>query len=690
MAVQLTEVALILCLADNEVPVERCGLTIGALHGDLHIDTAVCHVLIGGIAYLAVCDSRLDGGAVHGHLNRGINACVYDGRTNGRALFAACLRTSLGHRVNDGRVVLDLDLDCAVDGDVLVVRTLDGDSELIAGDKSVRDADGVGAVLVLGNAKCGVVTQPCFYVTTDAEGGVYGESQLVVLTDICREHCAKVEGGRIHDAVHDGAAHRRVEVKRIDGVVGDIVHGVHLEAVVVVLQPLAVLVVELCRAAFHLKAADTAGAGANQPIGVFACGLSIEGVVAGAVCAQVAVGLVVETVVVAVFLNGEHDCTVCTGGLAVLNGGGCLEYRRAVGVAVLSGEDRCGVGVIDNNFAASLGETACGRIRAAVVDNEIELLSKQSLIAYIGETAPVALGGVPFKIVAADRVFNIVAACGLCFFKLPCGVHIVQRGAGVACTHGELLAVCGGEGVASVGVHTDRPDVGLGVARELAVGELNICTLVVVTAVIGGQSLEVCGIENNNGVACRETGDNAAFLDLEKCLSKQSFVAYLGEAAPVALVGVPFKIVAADRVFNIVAACGLCFFKLPCGVHIVQRGAGVACTHGELLAVCGGEGVASVGVHTDRPDVGLGVARELAVGELNICTLVVVTAVIGGQSLEVCGVVDNDFVAVLEKCAGLGSRLGSRRGIGSFGLDHEVYLLLKCIARAGVGAPCAL
>ena len=59
------------------------------------------------------------------------------------------------------------------------------------------------------------------------------------------------------------------------------------------------------------------------------------------------------------------------------------------------------------------------------------------------------------------------------------------------------------------------------------------------------------------------------------------------------------------------------------------------------------------------------------------------TAVIGGQSLEVCGVVDNDFVAVLEKCAGL----GSRRGIGSFGLDHEVYLLLKCITRAGVGTP---
>ena len=542
MAVQLTEVALILCLADDEVPVERCGLAVGALHGDLHIDTAVCHVLIGGVAYLAVCDSRLDGSAVHGHFDRGINACVYDGRTDGRALFAACLRTSLGHRIDDGRVVLDLDLDCAVDGDVLVVRTLDGDSELIAGDKSVWDADGVGAVLVLGNAKCGAVTQPCFYVTPDAEGGVYGESQLVVLTDICREHCAKVEGGRIHDAVHDGAAHRRVEVKRIDGVVGDIVHGVHLEAVVVVLQPLAVLAVELCRAAFHLKAADTAGAGANQPIGVFACGLSIEGVVAGAVCAKVAVGLVVETVVVAVFLNGEHDCTVCAGGLAVLNGGGCLEYRRAFGVAVLSGEDRCGVGVIDNNFAAGLGEAACGRIRA-VVDNEIELLSKQSLIAYLGETAPVALVGVPFKIVATDRIFNVEAVGGCCLLKLPCGVHIVQRGAGELCAHGELLAVCGGEGVASVGVNTDCPDISGGIAAKLRAVEGDISTLIVVSP-----------------------------------------------------------------------------------------------------------------------------------------------AVIGGQSLEVCGVVDNDLVAVLEKCAGL----GSRRGIGSFGIDHEVELLLKGIARAGVCTPCAL
>ena len=484
MAVQLTEVALILCLADNEVPVERCGLTIGALHGDLHIDTAVCHVLIGGIAYLAVCDSRLDGGAVHGHLDRGINACVYDGRTDGRALFAACLRTSLGHRVNDGRVVLDLDLDCAVDGDVLVVRTLDGDSELIAGDKSVRDADGVGAVLVLGNAKWGAVTQPCFYVTTDAEGGVYGEIQLVVLTDICREHCAKVEGGRIHDAVHDGAAHRRVEVKRIDGVVGDIVHGVHLEAVIVVLQPLAVLVVELCRAAFHLKAADTAGAGANQPIGVFACGLSIEGVVAGAVCAQVAVGLVVETVVVAVFLNGEHDCTVCAGGLAVLNGGGCLEYRRAFGVAVLSGEDRCGVGVIDNNFAAGLGETAGGLVGAAYRD---KLQSVETIVGFFiskgGELleAPGAVDK-PLNIIGgAVGVNEVEAAVGLGFFHLPGVIDLVQGQTIVVCVHGQLLAVGSGDGVDAIG-GADRPNQVCGGICNLAVCHGDILTDTVVFA----------------------------------------------------------------------------------------------------------------------------------------------------------------------------------------------------------------
>ena len=441
MAVQLTEVALILCLADNEVPVERCGLTVGALHGDLHIDTAVCHVLIGGIAYLAVCNCRLDGGTVHGHLDRGINACIYDGRTDGRALFAACLRTSLGHRVNDGRVVLDLDIGCTAYLDTLGVGGADCNGQLVAGNESRGDNGGVLAVLTLGDGKCGAA-ELCGDIAAYAERSVNYEAQLVVLTDIGRKHGAEVDGGSVYDAVNDiHTVGDGVEVKRVDGVVGDIVHGVHLEAVIVVLQPLAVLAVELCRAAFHLKTADTAGAGANQPIGVFACGLSIEGVIAGAVCAQVAVGLVVETVVVAVFLNGEHNCTVCAGGLAVLNGGGCLEYRRAFGVAVLSGEDRCGVGVIDNNFAASLGETACGRIRAAVVDNEIELLSKQSLIAYLGETAPVALVGVPFKIVAADRVFNIVAACGLCFFKLPCGVHIVQRGAGVACAHGKLLAV---------------------------------------------------------------------------------------------------------------------------------------------------------------------------------------------------------------------------------------------------------
>ena len=685
VAVQLTEVTLVLCLADDEVPVERCGLAVGASDCDLNIDTAVCHVLIGSVAYLAVCNGRLDGCTVHGHLDRGIKACVYDGRTDGRALLASGLGAGCGHRVDDGRVVLDIDIGCAVDGDVLVVHAFDGDGELIALNESVGDVDGVAAVLVLYNAECGAVTEPCFYVTADTEGGVYGEGQLVVLTDIGRKHSAKVEAGLIHDAVHDSGTRHGVEAKRVDGVVGDIVHGVDLEAVVIVLQPLAVLAVVLCRAAFHLKAADAAGAGANQPIGIFTCGLGVECVVAGAVCAQVAIGLVVEAVVVAVFLNGEHDCAVCAAGLAVLNGGSRFENGRAVGVVVLSSEDCSGVGVIDNDLTAFLGETACGRIRAAVVSNKIELLSEQSLVTYLRVAAPVALVGVPLNVVATDCVLYVEAVGGLCGLKLPCGVDIVQRGAGELCAHGKLLAVCGGEGVASVGVHADRPDIGLGVAGKLAVCDGDGSALIVVgSGVVGGQSLEVCGVEDNDSVACRETGDDAAFLDLEERLSKQSLVAYLRVAAPVALVGVPLNVVAADCIFNVVAAGGLCGLKLPCGVDIIKRGAGELCTHGKLLTVCGGEGVASVGVHTDRPDVSIGVAGKLALCEGHIRALIVVgSGVIGGKSFEVCGVVNNDLVAVIEHCAGFGRGLG----IGSFGLDHEIQLLLECIACAGVSAP---
>ena len=286
MAVQLTEVALILCLADNEVPVERCGLTIGALHGDLHIDTAVCHVLIGGIAYLAVCDSRLDGCTVHGHLDRRINACVYDGRTDGRALFAACLRTSLGHRVNDGRVVLDIDIGCAAYLDTLGVGGADCNGQLVAGNESRGDNGGVLAVLTLGDGKCGAA-ELCGDIAAYAERSVNYEAQLVVLTDIGRKHGAEVDGGSAYDAVNDiHTVGDGVEVKRVDGVVGDLglVHGVDLEAVAVILKPLAVALV-LSRAAFHLKAADAAGAGAHQPIGIVACGHGIEGVVARAVCA---------------------------------------------------------------------------------------------------------------------------------------------------------------------------------------------------------------------------------------------------------------------------------------------------------------------------------------------------------------------------------------------------------------------
>ena len=367
--VKLAEVQLILCLADDEVPVQRGRFAVLAGDGELNIHTAVCHVLGGSIADFAVFIGCLDRFLIDGQFDSGLVTCVYNSCTDGRPLIIAGLGTLGRQRVCNRRCVHDIYLCLGVYVNALIVLAGDDYGQLVAGDHRLGNGDGVFAVLALGDIKR-FVAELCGEFTAHPERSVNKEAQLIILTDTGRKQCAEYDGGSVYDAVNDiNALGNGVKVKGVDGVVGDggLVHGIDLEAVAVILKPLAVALI-LCGAAFHLVAAHPAGAGANQPIGVFACGLSIEGVVAGAVCAQVAVGLVVETVVVAAFLNGEHDCTVCAGGLTVLNGGGCLEYRRAFGVAVLSGEDRCGVGVIDNNFAAGCGQTACGRIRA-VVDN---------------------------------------------------------------------------------------------------------------------------------------------------------------------------------------------------------------------------------------------------------------------------------------------------------------------------------
>ena len=98
VAVELTEVELILSLADIEEPCLGAALAVLSGDGQLNVYLAVCHVLIGNIDDLAVsCYGlvgnvfRLDRLAVDLHLNGGILADVYDLCADLGSLVVACL-----------------------------------------------------------------------------------------------------------------------------------------------------------------------------------------------------------------------------------------------------------------------------------------------------------------------------------------------------------------------------------------------------------------------------------------------------------------------------------------------------------------------------------------------------------------------------------------------------------------------
>ena len=691
MAVELAEIELIGGLAHGEEPAELGRLAVGALGGDLDVDPAIGHVGGGGVGDTGAIVRGIHGLAVHGHGDGGAVTGVGQSHGDLGPLILAGLVGLGGIGIGEDGLILDGDLSGAVDGNELIIHAADGHGELFACHGSGGDGDGVGAVLALGDGKRGAV-QLGGHVTLHAEGSVHGEGQLVVLPHIGREHGAEVDGGGVHDAVHCGRARAHgIEGEGVDGVVGDIVHGVDLEAVAVILQPLAVLAVKLGGAVLHLVAAYAAGAGANRPVGIVTGGLAIEGVVAGAVGAEVAVGLVVETVVVAVFLYLEHHGAVGADSLAVFNGGGRLVDGGAVGVVVLRSQDSLGVLIVDDHLVArGEGTAGSGRrgVGAAVIHHQIELLSEQGLITYLRVAAPVSLVGIPLQVISADIVLNIEAVSGFGVFNGPGGVRLIQRRAAIARIHGELLAIGGGEGVGAVGVDAHGPDVRLGVTGELAVCNGHIGALVIEAAVLAGQSLAISGVEDDHCIAIGQAGDDAALPDLEEGLSEQGLIAYLRVAAPVALVGIPLQVVAPGGVFNIVAAVSGSLLNGPGGVHLIQRRAAIARIHGQLLAIGGGEGVGAVGVDAYGPDIRLGVAGDLAACHGHFGALVIEAAVLSGQGLTIGGVVDDHLVAVLEQGSGLGLRLG----VGGFaaGVHHQVELLFESVTCAGIGAPGAL
>ena len=686
MAVELPEVGLIGGLAHGEEPAELGRLAVGAGGGDLNGDAAIGHVSGGGVGDTAAFIGGCHGLAAHGHGDGGVLAGIGQSHGNGGTLILAGLAAPGGGGIGEDGLVLDGDLSGGGDGNVLIVRATDVHGELITRDGGGGDGDGVGAVLALGDGERGAI-ELGGHVTPHAEGGVHGEGEGIVRAHIGIGQVAQDHGGVIHDAVHSLSALRYgIEEEGVDGVVGDTIHGIDLEAVTVILQPLAVFAVEFGGAVLHLVAAHAAGAGAEEPIGIVAGGLGIESVVAGAVCAEVAVGLVVEAVVVAVFLHLEHHGAVGAGSLAILNGGGGLVDGGAGCIIVLRSQNSLGILIVDDHLVAHGGETAGGLVGAAHRDElqGIEVITG-FFIGISGELLE-ALGAVdkPLHIIGgAVGINEVEAAVGLGFFHLPGVIDLVQGQTVAVCVHGQLLAIGSGDGVDAVR-GTNRPNQVGGGIIHLAIGDGDILTGPVIGAGgIGGHGLAAAGvIDDILAISHQRLIHRDELQGIEVIAG--FFIGISGELLKaLGAVDKPLHIIGgAVGVNEVEAAVGLGFFHLPGVIDLVQGQTIAVCVHGQLLAIGGGDGVDAV-FGGDRPNEVLGGVCHLAVGDGDILTGPVIGAGgVGGHGLAAAGVID-DILAVLDEGG------GPRLGVGGLaaGVDHQVELLGEGIARAGVGAP---
>ena len=398
VGVQLAEVALEGRLADGEGPGLAGFLFIRTLDRHSHRDLAVRHSGSRGVGDLAVRVGSIDLFTVDSHRYAGVLASVRDLRGDRRPLFGSGLRALRGRYVGDhslvenvygvgrsGLVALDI-LEregqghrAASLGRLSDVRIIDRDMDAaLAGGEIARNLY-VRVALKLADAgdvrSVGLLDTVLDPRIVDFIDCVDLEFKLVIAADIGREHGFGEGDGGLHDkaAVHIHAVRHGIEEEGVDGVIRDLalIHAVGLERIGVVLQPLAIPIVELRRAALQLIAAHAAGAFADEPVGVvsrnalFGEVLAVERVVAGAVGAEVAIGFALEAEVFAVLLDGEHNSAVRRGGLAVRNGGCRLFNGLRI---VLRRQDCLCVLVVDHELVAGLGQIAGGLVSRCRVD----------------------------------------------------------------------------------------------------------------------------------------------------------------------------------------------------------------------------------------------------------------------------------------------------------------------------------
>ncbi len=674
VGVQLAEVELILRLAHGEAPRLGGGLAVGAGDGDGHAHTAVVHVGGGGVGDAAAAADGGDGLTVHGHGDRGAAALVGDGGGDLRALVIARLGVRVGGQVGDDRLVEHGNLDRTGDGDALGILRGDGDGQLVAGDVGGGDGDAVRPGAERGGER--LAAEGDGHVTGHAKGGVDGEGQRVVLPDVGGIDRTEVDGRGVDDAARDvDAVGHTIKIEGIDGVVGDVIHGVGLEAVGVVLKPLAVLAVILGGAALHLIAAHAAAAGADEPVGVIRCHavlgevLAVEGVVAGAVRAEIAVALVLEAVILAVFLHGEDHGAVGGSGPAVRDGRSRHVDRERV---VLRGQHARGVLVIEHDLRAGCRQTALGGRGCELAEGHGEVLAAGA--EPIGGEGGVILEILGLAAVAGVHAFQIERVA--VFLSGPetvirSGSREGQAAAGLA--GGQILAAAEeGERAAVVDLHGEHGHA-VALAEQVAVERRShglqtaagglTADGVAAGVVVDGDLVTV-------GKACDRIG--LALRGGEKLEGVDIFLVGIhavdGEAVvELYILGIA-AILGVDAADEEAAVRGLQRPETVIRGGVREGQAVAGCAGGQILAALQ-EGVAAVGVHGDG-EHGARILRDgqtvRGLGRLGCGELFAVSR--AGDGGFAFGVVEHDLHAVLQlrnlrQAERVGRGIGRGRGV---------------------------
>ena len=420
VGVELAEVEPLGGLPHREAPGLSGGLPVRAGDRNRGGIPPVCQVGLRDVNRLAAvhCHDRLiqrrTAGLQGQHSDRGLSPVAELRRNNGPFLCPGLRAGRRRHRSDDG-FVFDGDASSPGNGRALGVLTGHGDGDALAVD--CVHGNGIGAVPVGG--EYGLPRLHGEPGLRHAEHRVHGEGKGIRLAHIGVRQGPKHDLGEIDHAVgHLHAVRHRVELERIDVLVGDVVHAVGLVGSGIVFQVLAVLAVKLGRPALQRKAAIVLR---QRPVGVLRSLLLVESVVAGAVGTEVAVMGRLETVVVSVLLYREDPSAIGRRSFSVRDLSRGAGDGGALRIVILPGQHALGGVVIQHHLIAGSRERAAGRSLVGELV-KIEPIVIGILLTKGGEQSLIDLHGLSTAIVDGLDADDVPPTCD----RLQCPKTIVR------------------------------------------------------------------------------------------------------------------------------------------------------------------------------------------------------------------------------------------------------------------------